>query len=510
MTAPAHLRLDATGSDAARFDATSSGASASATARGGRAKGGRGAKQQVAPSSDDQPAGSVSARSQYARTNGTLAGSGTSRQTSTEDEGSDFQSILRKFSSSQTDEEDASQESAGDGSQTQSGSDSGAASSGSASSGTTASTSTAAATAPTDEAATANEIPPFMLAIPRSRETTSSDAAPSTGSSRGAASAQSTGLNSMGLLMGLGQEASGTAATGTNSDEVDPDADRSGGSLANAQLAAAAPQIASDGAAAQRGELAFAAKLIVNTGDSATPAGASSGTEQPLQQALQKSTSSTSSMSTMSSAASISSAAASTADAGTSALNEKIAGAGPADLAAKPTAMFQTESIGGHAGSSFRMDSGAQSSGTPANTMPASARLAESIELPRAVPASPSDITVRIPDSARGTDVRFVERAGEVHVSVRTSDSGMAQTLRSGLNDFAARLEHGGIKAEMWRPSSENNSGSSSQNQYGRRPGDQRGSQGEQSGGADSQDSNPNSKKPKWVEALEMSIGRQA
>jgi hypothetical protein len=160
------------------------------------------------------------------------------------------------------------------------------------------------------------------------------------------------------------------------------------------------------------------------------------------------------------------------------------------------------------------MDTSAPSNGTTANTqpgtLPASARLAESIELRAAPPGSPNDITVRIPDSERGTDVRFVERAGEVHVSVRTTDAGMAQTLRSGLNDFAVRLEQGGVKAEMWRPSSDNGSGSPSQNQYGRRPSDQRGSQGEHPGTGDSQDGNQNSKKPKWVEALEMSVGRQA
>jgi hypothetical protein len=509
MTAPAHLRMDATGPDAARFDATGSGASASSTGRGGRGKlGSRGVKQQVAPSSDGEPAGTVSTRSQYARANGTLAGNGSARQASTEDEGSDFQSILHKFSSSQTDEEDGSQESTGDGSQTQSGSDSGAPSSGTSTSGATTSAGTAAATfaatASSDMVVSANEILPFMLAIPKTREPIPGEAILAAGSPRGAGSAQSIGLNSM----GLGLDISGTLATGTNSDDVNTEADRSGNSLATPQPA---PVAAPDGGPAQRGELAFAAKLIANTGDSAgqgsagasAPASAASGA-----QALQKSTSSMSSIST---AASISSAASTAGnEAGNGAANDKIAGAGSADLAMKPSAMFVTESIGGHAGSSSRMDPAAQSSGTPVNTMPASARLAESLELPRAVPASPSDITVRIPDSERGTDVRFVERAGEVHVSVRTSDAGMAQTLRSGLNDFAARLEHGGIKAEMWRPSSDNGSGSPSQNQYGRRPGDQRGSQDEQSGGGDSQNSNQNSKKPKWVEALEMSIGRQA
>ena len=60
-------------------------------------------------------------------------------------------------------------------------------------------------------------------------------------------------------------------------------------------------------------------------------------------------------------------------------------------------------------------------------------------EHPAAQPTSSRDITVRIPDDTeRGTNVRFVERGSEVHVSVRTGDSELAQMLRGGLGDLTA------------------------------------------------------------------------
>lgn len=175
----------------------------------------------------------------------------------------------------------------------------------------------------------------------------------------------------------------------------------------------------------------------------------------------------------------------------------------PIDPASKPVTTFLQETYTPHTAPATRVEHA-----SPLNIVNASARLEQVIET-RSVPTqSASDIIVRIADSERGTDVRFVERAGEVHVSVRTSDSTMAQTLRGGLSDFTSRLEQGGIKAEMWRPGSENSNNSSSQDQTGRK-GDQRNAQREREAMAQ-EDANRDSKKPKWVEAMELSIGRQS
>ena len=86
--------------------------------------------------------------------------------------------------------------------------------------------------------------------------------------------------------------------------------------------------------------------------------------------------------------------------------------------------------------------------------------------------SSPREITVRLADlQDRATDVRFVERAGQVHVSVRTSDADFGRTLRSGLNDLITRLDHAGIRAELSRGSDgaafKNNSRSTPDEQNG-------------------------------------------
>jgi hypothetical protein len=101
-----------------------------------------------------------------------------------------------------------------------------------------------------------------------------------------------------------------------------------------------------------------------------------------------------------------------------------------------------------------------------------------------------------------------VERGSEVHVSVRTGDSELAQTLRSGLSDLTSRLQHNGIQAEVWRPGSDS-SQSDSQNAS---PGDPRDSGGgrNQSGAQRDGQDQPNEGKPGWVEELETSIGDPA
>jgi hypothetical protein len=59
-------------------------------------------------------------------------------------------------------------------------------------------------------------------------------------------------------------------------------------------------------------------------------------------------------------------------------------------------------------------------------------------------------ISVNLTSTADGpVSVRFVERSGEVHVTVRTADPVLAQDLRSGLSDLSGRLEHAGFRAEV-------------------------------------------------------------
>jgi len=128
-------------------------------------------------------------------------------------------------------------------------------------------------------------------------------------------------------------------------------------------------------------------------------------------------------------------------------------------------------------------------------------------EPPAAAPSGNHDITIRIPDASndQGTAVRFVERAGEVHVSVRTGDAEMAQTLRGGLNDLVNRLEEGGIRSQVWQPGADT---STSHNDSQQPFADPDGSNGRQnSSGSNSEQEAKQQNRPRWVEELEGSIG---
>jgi hypothetical protein len=132
----------------------------------------------------------------------------------------------------------------------------------------------------------------------------------------------------------------------------------------------------------------------------------------------------------------------------------------------------------------------------------------EPVSSPPAAPSSSGrDFTVRIPDlTDRGTNVRFVERGGEVHVSVRTGDAELAQLLRGGLGDLSGRLQHTGVQAEVWRPGSDaSHSDSQAQSSDPRDSGGRRNQSGAQRDGEDQ----PSEDKPRWVEELE-SFGEPA
>ncbi len=147
------------------------------------------------------------------------------------------------------------------------------------------------------------------------------------------------------------------------------------------------------------------------------------------------------------------------------------------------------------------------SNNTSSSTLSAAAQMDKVLD-PPATPKANNDITVRIPDSTgQDTAVRFVERAGEVHVSVRTGDTEMAQTLRGGLNDLVNRLDNGGIRTEVWQPGAGSN-GAFSQNDSHQSFTDPDGSNGRQySSGSNAEQESKQQNKPRWVEELEGSIG---
>jgi hypothetical protein len=145
---------------------------------------------------------------------------------------------------------------------------------------------------------------------------------------------------------------------------------------------------------------------------------------------------------------------------------------------------------------------------TPPGQLSPTARMEKGIDPPATPPSTNRDITIRIPDSTdQGIAVRFVERAGEVHVSVRTGDAEMAQSLRGGLNDLANRLEDGGIRTEVWQPGS---NASSSENDSRNQFADPDGSNGRQySSGSNPEQESRKQNQPRRLEEMEGSIGNQ-
>jgi hypothetical protein len=139
----------------------------------------------------------------------------------------------------------------------------------------------------------------------------------------------------------------------------------------------------------------------------------------------------------------------------------------------------------------------------PAQPPTPTAHMEHVIEPSAVPPTSNRDIRVRVPDGNGGsTQVRFVESGGEVRVSVRTGDEGLAQSLRTHLNDLSQRLSDGGMPAEMWKPAA---NGASSQTDQHRPNQDGRGSGG-QGSGAQSGQQDGRQKRPAWLEEMEASL----
>ncbi len=162
-----------------------------------------------------------------------------------------------------------------------------------------------------------------------------------------------------------------------------------------------------------------------------------------------------------------------------------------------------------HAATADQPASAPASHASTTSPLSVAARMDQVQEAPPAPSSGNRDITIRIPDATtdQSTAVRFVERAGEVHVSVRTSDTEMAQTLRGGLNDLVTRLEDGGIRTQVWQPGAD---ASTSQNNSQQPFADPDGSNGRQySSGSNSEQESKQQNKPRWVEELEDSIGAQ-
>jgi hypothetical protein len=59
------------------------------------------------------------------------------------------------------------------------------------------------------------------------------------------------------------------------------------------------------------------------------------------------------------------------------------------------------------------------------------------------------------PDGGHDVRLRVVERAGEVHVTLHSSDAGLTTKLRDGVQDLAGSLTNAGYDGEAWTPKDE-------------------------------------------------------
>jgi hypothetical protein len=123
------------------------------------------------------------------------------------------------------------------------------------------------------------------------------------------------------------------------------------------------------------------------------------------------------------------------------------------------------------------------------------------------------DISLRLTDKDRGSvQVRLSERAGELHVSVRTQDAGLTRGLRDGLSDLVGRLETSGYRAETWQPAGGNASNSHDQSHDSSRGGQQQSGGGSGSGARHQDNARDQQERggqtPKWVNELESNLKR--
>ena len=124
-----------------------------------------------------------------------------------------------------------------------------------------------------------------------------------------------------------------------------------------------------------------------------------------------------------------------------------------------------------------------------------------------AAAADPRDISVRLSvDNKPSVDVRITDRAGEVHVAVRSADPEMAAQVRSGLSELTERLHQRGFDAEIWRPpeSASTRSGNTGQQESREGSGSGRGTPEDRS--HQPRGGQRQNQPPAWVEDMESSF----
>lgn len=93
----------------------------------------------------------------------------------------------------------------------------------------------------------------------------------------------------------------------------------------------------------------------------------------------------------------------------------------------------------------------------PANPPPPHAPATPAEPAPSSDPApapapAATDIRISLNDGGQRVELRVTERAGDIHVAVRTPDSQLATAMRDDLPALSSKLEQAGFHSEMGRP----------------------------------------------------------
>jgi hypothetical protein len=178
----------------------------------------------------------------------------------------------------------------------------------------------------------------------------------------------------------------------------------------------------------------------------------------------------------------------------------------PAAASVKPETLFDTGVAAAPAASTSPAAprSGITQPGTLSGAS-AAERMQSIIEAPAPLAGSRQSITVKVAGatSDTGIDLRFVERGGDIHLSVRTPSPEVAQELRLGLNDLVGRLEHAGIRTEVSGTSSSGSTSADSSKDQGEP--DRKGSSRNPGDSSNQQQNSRGSNRSRWMEALEHS-----
>jgi hypothetical protein len=198
------------------------------------------------------------------------------------------------------------------------------------------------------------------------------------------------------------------------------------------------------------------------------------------------------------------------AQASSGAMAVKTAAAGQAGSSAVASPQNAASSVA--AVSPVSVDAVSGRGSTPAKVAPQE-HIAQDVEAQNA-PADRAgqavrDISLNLSTKDQNVQVRLSERAGELHVTVRTPDATLTHGMREGLSDLVSRLEHGGYRAETWQPGGDSRDrGHDSPSRRGFFQ--QQNAGGKGSGRQqNSQDPESETESPKWIGELESSFHKE-